>query len=106
MTMSIINSPSLLQLVISPKTSNADFCTLFCALPATGKEFMRFWLKRTKYVKTNKSQNECIVRIKCTDISQYRLRFGFSLLYKTVFHLNSLTAQLSYEGRAAVEGAK
>jgi hypothetical protein len=41
-----------------------------------------------------------------TDISQYRLRFGFSLLYKTVFHLNSLTAQLSYEGRAAVEGAK
>jgi hypothetical protein len=41
-----------------------------------------------------------------TDILQYRLRFGFSLLYKTVFHLNSLTAQLSYEGRAAVEGDK
>jgi hypothetical protein len=41
-----------------------------------------------------------------TDILQYRLRFGFSLLYKTAFHLNSLTAQLSYEGRAAVEGAK
>jgi hypothetical protein len=41
-----------------------------------------------------------------TDILQYRLRFGFSLLYKTVFHLNSLTAQLSYEGRAAVEGGK
>jgi hypothetical protein len=41
-----------------------------------------------------------------TDILQYRLRFGFSLLYKTVFHLNSFTAQLSYEGRAAVEGAK
>jgi hypothetical protein len=41
-----------------------------------------------------------------TDISQYRLRFGFSLLYKIVFHLNSLTAQLSYEGRAAMEGAK
>jgi hypothetical protein len=40
-----------------------------------------------------------------TDILQYRLRFGFSLLYKTVFHLNSLTAQLSYEGRVAVEGA-
>jgi hypothetical protein len=28
------------------------------------------------------------------------------LLYKSVFHLNSLTAQLSYEGRAAVEGGK
>jgi hypothetical protein len=35
-----------------------------------------------------------------------RLRFGISLLYKSVFHLNSLTAQLSYEGRAAVEGGK
>jgi hypothetical protein len=43
---------------------------------------------------------------KATDISQYRLRFGFSLLYKTVFYLNCLTAQLSYEGRAAVEGGK
>jgi hypothetical protein len=41
-----------------------------------------------------------------TDISQYRLRFGSSLLYETVFHLNCLTAQLSYEGRAAAEGAK
>jgi hypothetical protein len=41
-----------------------------------------------------------------TDISQYRLRLGFPLLYETVFHLNSLTAQLSYEGRAAVEGDK
>jgi hypothetical protein len=41
-----------------------------------------------------------------TDILQHRLRFGFSLLYKAVFHLNSLTAQLSYEWRAAVEGAK
>jgi hypothetical protein len=41
-----------------------------------------------------------------TDISQYRLRFGFSLLYKTVFYLNSLTAQPYYEGRAAVEGGK
>jgi hypothetical protein len=41
-----------------------------------------------------------------TDISQYRLRFGSSLLYKSVFHLDSLTAQLSYEGRAAVEGGK
>jgi hypothetical protein len=40
-----------------------------------------------------------------TDNSQYRLRFGSSLLYKSVFHLNCLTAQLSYEGRAAVEGA-
>jgi hypothetical protein len=39
-----------------------------------------------------------------TDISQYRLRFGSSLLYKSVFHLNSLTAQLSYEGRVVVEG--
>jgi hypothetical protein len=38
-----------------------------------------------------------------TDISQYRLRVGLSLQYKTVFHLNCLTAQLSYEGRAAVE---
>jgi hypothetical protein len=33
-----------------------------------------------------------------------RLRFGFSLLYKTVSHLNCLKAQLSYEGRAAVKG--
>jgi hypothetical protein len=41
-----------------------------------------------------------------TDISQYRLRFGSSLLYKSVFHLIRLTAQLSYEGRAAVEGGK
>jgi hypothetical protein len=41
-----------------------------------------------------------------TDISQYRLRFGSSLLYKSGFHLNRLTAQLSYEGRAAVEGGK
>jgi hypothetical protein len=41
-----------------------------------------------------------------TDISQYRLRFGSSLLYKSVFHLNSLPAQLSYEGRVAVVGAK
>jgi hypothetical protein len=43
-----------------------------------------------------------------TDNSQYtgRLRFGSSLLYKSVFHLKSLTAQLSYEGRAAVEGDK
>jgi hypothetical protein len=41
-----------------------------------------------------------------TDISQYRLRFGSSLLYKRVFHLNHLTAQLSYEGRAAVERGK
>jgi hypothetical protein len=45
-------------------------------------------------------------RRRSTDILQYRLRFGFSLIYKTVFHLNSLTAQLSYEGRAPVEGAK
>jgi hypothetical protein len=30
-------------------------------------------------------------------------RFGFSL--RTVFLLNCFTAQLSYEGRAAVEGA-
>jgi hypothetical protein len=41
-----------------------------------------------------------------TDISQYILRFGSSLLYKSVFNLNSLTAQLSYEGRATVEGGK
>jgi hypothetical protein len=33
-----------------------------------------------------------------TDISQYRLRFGSSLLYKSMFHLNRLTAQLPYEG--------
>jgi hypothetical protein len=44
--------------------------------------------------------------VSTTDISQYRLRFGSSLLYKSVFHLNRLTAQLSYEGRAAVEGGK
>jgi hypothetical protein len=42
--------------------------------------------------------------VSLTDISQYRLRFGSSLLYKSVFHLNSLTAQLSYEGRAEDEG--
>jgi hypothetical protein len=36
----------------------------------------------------------------------YRLRFGSSLPFKSVFHLNRLTAQLSYEGRAAVEGGK
>jgi hypothetical protein len=41
-----------------------------------------------------------------TDISQYRLLFGSSLLYKSVFHLNCLTAQLSYEGRAVVERGK
>jgi hypothetical protein len=41
-----------------------------------------------------------------TDISQYRLRLGSPLLYKSEFHLNHLTAQLSYEGRAAVEGVK
>jgi hypothetical protein len=37
-----------------------------------------------------------------------RLLFGFFLLYtETVFRLNCLTAQPSYEGRAAVEeGAK
>jgi hypothetical protein len=40
------------------------------------------------------------------DISQYRLLFGFSLLNTDVFHLNCLTAQLSYEGRAAVEGGQ
>jgi hypothetical protein len=45
---------------------------------------------------------KAVLRIRITDISQYRLRFEFSLLYKTVFHLNWLTAQLSYEGRAAV----
>jgi hypothetical protein len=39
-------------------------------------------------------------------ILQYRLRFGSSLLYKSVFHLNRLPAQLSYEGRAAVDGGK
>jgi hypothetical protein len=38
-----------------------------------------------------------------TDISQ---RLGSPLLYKSEFHLNHLTAQLSYEGRAAVEGVK
>jgi hypothetical protein len=40
------------------------------------------------------------------DISKYRLRFGSPLLYKSVFHLKRLTAQLFYEGRAAVEGGK
>jgi hypothetical protein len=46
------------------------------------------------------------IREVITDILQYRLRFGSSLLYKSVFHLNSLTAQLSYEGRAAAEWGK
>jgi hypothetical protein len=46
------------------------------------------------------------VHVSPTDISQYRLRFGSSLLYKSVFYLNCLTAQLSCEGRAAVEGDK
>jgi hypothetical protein len=31
---------------------------------------------------------------------------GFLCYIRTVFHLNCLKAQLSYEGRAAVEGAK
>jgi hypothetical protein len=37
------------------------------------------------------------------DISQYRLLFGFFLLY-TAIRLNFLTAQSSYEVRAAVGG--
>jgi hypothetical protein len=41
-----------------------------------------------------------------TNISQYRLRFGFSLLYMDRSVLNCLTAQLSYEGKAAVERGK
>jgi hypothetical protein len=51
-----------------------------------------------KFILINASLNTCIDSI---DISQYRLLFGFSLL----FHLNCLTAQLFYEGRAEVEGA-
>jgi hypothetical protein len=41
------------------------------------------------------------------DISQYRLLFGFSLLFtdRVPFVLLD-SAALSYEGRAAVEGAK
>jgi hypothetical protein len=51
-------------------------------------------------------RNTCPMHATPTDISQYRLRFGSPLLYNSVFHLNRLTAQLSYEGRAAVEGGK
>jgi hypothetical protein len=42
------------------------------------------------------------------DISQYRLLFGFFLLYsiRTVFRLNCSAALPSYEVRAAVEGGK
>jgi hypothetical protein len=49
-----------------------------------------------------------IESVATTDISQYTVDcFLGSLCYiQTVFHLNCLTAQLSYEGRAAVEGAK
>jgi hypothetical protein len=46
-------------------------------------------------------------RFRPIDMSQYRLLFGFFLLYTDrVFRLNCLTAQPSYEGRAAVEGGK
>jgi hypothetical protein len=41
-----------------------------------------------------------------TDISQYRLLFGFTLLYTDRVPFELLEAQLYYEGRAAVEGAK
>jgi hypothetical protein len=44
--------------------------------------------------------------VRPTDTLQYRLRFGSLCYIRTVFRLNCLTAQLSYEGRAAVEGAK
>jgi hypothetical protein len=54
----------------------------------------------------HKSEMFHLEHVATTDISQYRLRFGSSLLYKSVFHLNRLTAQLSYAGRAAVEGGK
>jgi hypothetical protein len=40
-----------------------------------------------------------------TDISQDCV-LGSLCYIRTVFHLNCLTAQLSYEGRAAVEGAE
>jgi hypothetical protein len=43
-----------------------------------------------------------------TDISQYTVDcfLGSFCYIRTVFRLNCLTTQLSYEGRAAVEGGK
>jgi hypothetical protein len=43
-----------------------------------------------------------VVSVCAIDISQYKMLFGL----RTVFRLNCLTAQPSYEGRAPVEGAK
>jgi hypothetical protein len=40
-----------------------------------------------------------------TDISNIDCVLGSLCYVRTVFHLNCVTAQLSYEGRAAVEGA-
>jgi hypothetical protein len=58
------------------------------------------------FKKFSKVSPKIIELVQTTDTSQYRLSFGSPLLYKSVFHLNRLTAQLSYEGRAAVEGGK
>jgi hypothetical protein len=46
------------------------------------------------------------LRVNPTDISHIDCVFGSLCYIRTVFHLNCLTAQLSNEGRAAVEGAK
>jgi hypothetical protein len=74
-------------------------CFKFHVSDTNGYWFLDNWFANRPAIR--KRRELCVP----TDISQYRLRFGFSLLYKTVFHLNSLIAQLSYEGRAAVEGA-
>jgi hypothetical protein len=42
----------------------------------------------------------------CIDISQYRLLLGPFCYTRTVFRLNCLTVQPSYEGRVAAEGVK
>jgi hypothetical protein len=64
------------------------------------------YLTYSTRIQQAESSPKLMDRDQTTDIAQYRLRFGFSLLYKTVFHLNCLTAQPSYEGRTAVEGGK
>jgi hypothetical protein len=69
---------------------------------------LRFWLA-VKLINHQYLPNQTCRHVdswsSTTDISQYRLLFGSLCYIQTVFRLNFLTAQLSYEGRAAVEGA-
>jgi hypothetical protein len=63
-------------------------------------------LKRLKELQVLGEEERDKARLMHRHLTICRLLFGFSLLYtRTVFRLNCLTAQLSYEGRAAVEGA-